>query len=214
MKITILNSTADHPVNTWLKKWIQKHQNNHQISLVRSKQEIDKGDILFLISCSELIAKQDRERYKKTLVIHASDLPKGRGWSPHIWEIIHGADEITLSLLEAVDEVDSGDIWKKIKVNIPKTALYNTINALIFDAELELMDFAIEKFSTIKPQKQNDEINPTYWPKRKPEDSEVDVSKSIAEQFDLIRVCDPNRFPAFFFIDGKKFIIKIEVADE
>lgn len=214
MKITILNSTADHPVNTWLKKWIQKHQNNHQISLVRSKQEIDRGDILFLISCSELIAKQDRERFNKTLVIHASDLPKGRGWSPHIWEIIHGADEITLSLLEAVDEVDSGDIWKKIKVNIPKTALYNMINALIFDAELELMDFAVANFNTIKPQKQNEDINPTYWPKRKPKDSEVDVSKSIAEQIDLIRVCDPNRFPAFFNIDGKRFILKIEVADE
>ena len=214
MKITILNSTADHPVNTWLKKWIQKHQNNHQISLVRSKQEIDRGDILFLISCSELIAKQDRERFNKTLVIHASDLPKGRGWSPHIWEIIHGADEITLSLLEAVDEVDSGDIWKKIKVNIPKTALYNMINALIFDAELELMDFAVANFNTIKPQKQNEDINPTYWPKRKPKDSEVDVSKSIAEQIDFIRVCDPNRFPAFFNIDGKRFILKIEVADE
>ena len=141
-------------------------------------------------------------------------MPKGRGWSPHIWEIIHGANEITISLLEAVDEVDSGDIWKKIKVNIPKTALYNMINALIFDAELELMDFAVANFNTIKPQKQNDDINPTYWPKRKPKDSEIDVSKSIAEQIDLIRVCDPNRFPAFFNIDGKRFILKIEVADE
>ena len=103
MKITILNSTADHPVNTWLIKWIEKYQNYHQISLVRSKHELIGGDILFLISCSELIDKQDREKFKKTLVIHASDLPKGRGWSPHIWEIIHGADEITLSLLEAVD---------------------------------------------------------------------------------------------------------------
>ena len=214
MKITILSSTADHPVNTWLIKWVEKYQNNHQISLVRSKHELNGGDILFLISCSALIAKQDREKFNKTLVIHASDLPKGRGWSPHIWEIIHGANEITLSLLEAVDEVDSGDIWKKIKVNIPKTALYNMINALIFDAELELMDFAVANFNTIKPQKQNDDINPTYWPKRKPKDSEIDVSKSIAEQIDLIRVCDPNRFPAFFYRDGKKFILKIEVADE
>ena len=214
MKITILNSNAGHPVNTWLKKWIQKHQNNHQISLVRSKQEIDRGDILFLISCLELIAKQDREKFKKTLVIHASDLPKGRGWSPHIWEIIHGANEITLSLLEAVDEVDSGDIWKKIKINIPKNALYNKINALIFDAELELMDYAVANFNKIKPQKQNNDINPTYWPKRKPEDSEIDIYKSIADQIDLIRTCDPNRFPAFFYRDGEKFILKIEAIDE
>ena len=214
MKITILNSTADHPVNTWLIKWIEKYQNYHQISLVRSKHELNGGDILFLISCSELIDKQDREKFKKTLVIHASDLPKGRGWSPHIWEIIHGADEITLSLLEAVDEVDSGDIWKKIKINIPKTALYNKINALIFDAEIELIDYAVANFNKIRPQKQNDDINPTFWPKRNPKDSEVDVNKSIADQIDLIRTCDPNRFPAFFYRDGKKYILKIEVADE
>ena len=149
MKITILNSNADHPVNTWLIKWIEKYQSNHQISLVRSRRELGGGDILFLISCSELISKQDREKFNKTLVIHASDLPKGRGWSPHIWEIIHGANEITLSLLEAVDEVDSGDIWKKIKINIPKTALYNKINAFIFDAELVLMDYAVANFNKI-----------------------------------------------------------------
>ena len=214
MKVTILNTTADHPVNAWLNKWVQKHQNNHQISLVRSKQEIDRGDLLFLISCSEIIAKHEREKFKKTLVIHASDLPIGRGWSPHIWEIINGANEITLSLLEAADEVDSGDIWKKVKINIPKNALYNEINALIFDAELELMDYAVANFDKIKPQKQSSNINPTYWSKRKPKDSEIDVFKSIDEQMDLIRICDPKRFPAFFYRDGKKFILKIEVADE
>jgi methionyl-tRNA formyltransferase len=117
-------------------------------------------------------------------------------------------------LLEAVDEVDSGDIWKKIKINIPKTALYNKINELIFDAELELMDYAVANFNKIKPKKQNNDINPTYWPKRKPKDSEIDIYKPIANQFDLIRICDPNRFPAFFYIDDKKFILKIEVADE
>ena len=103
---------------------------------------------------------------------------------------------------------------KKIKINIPKTELYNKINALIFDAEIELIDYAVANFNKIRPQKQNDDINPTFWPKRNPKDSEVDVNKSIADQIDLIRTCDPNRFPAFFYRDGKKFILKIEVADE
>lgn len=214
MKITILSSTTNHPVNAWLNKWIEKYQNNHQVSLVRSKHELDGGDILFLISCSELIAKQDREKYTKTLVIHASDLPKGRGWNPHIWEIIRGANEITLSLLEAEDEVDSGDIWKKLKINIPKTALYNEINALIFDAELELMDYAVDNLKQIKPQKQNNEITPTYYAKRKPLDSEININKSIDEQFDLIRVCDPDRYPAFFYINGRKIILRLEADYE
>jgi len=213
MKITILNTSEEHPINSWLKVWVKKYQATHEIQLLRSKKELVEGDILFLISCSEIISKHDRAKFKKTLVIHASDLPKGRGWSPHIWEIVSGAELITISLLEAVDKVDSGDIWKKIKINIPKTALYKEINQFIFKAELELMDFAVEKFTQIIPTKQP-EIESSYWPKRMPKDSEIDIYKSIDEQFDLIRVSDQERFPAFFYKNGKKFKLKVEKVDE
>lgn len=213
MKITILNTSEVHPINPWLENWVKKHQAKHEIQLLRSKKELIEGDILFLISCSEIISEHERARFKKTLVIHASDLPKGRGWSPHVWEIINGAKQLTLSLLEAVDKVDSGDLWKKVKINIPETALYKEINELIFDAELGLMDFAVENISQINPSKQS-AIEPSYWPKRMPKDSEIDVYKSIDEQFDLIRVCDPERFPAFFYKNGKKFKLTIETIDE
>ena len=53
-------------------------------------------------------------------MIHASDLPKGRGWSPHIWGLINEAQQITISLLEAVDKVDSGDIESNVEL-IKKT---------------------------------------------------------------------------------------------
>lgn len=214
MKITILNSSEAHPINSWLKCWIKKQSNKHEINLVRSKDELDGGDILFLISCSEIIKAEDRSKYQKTLVIHASDLPKGRGWSPHIWEIVNGANEITVSLLEASDKVDAGDIWHKVKVKVPKTALYDEINEILFGAELLLMDYAVENFETIKPEKQSLELDPTYWPKRSPKDSELDIEQSIEQQFDLIRVCDPNRFPAFFYRNGKKYLLRVEAVDE
>ena len=132
MKITILNTSGDHPINSCLEVWVKKHQGIHEIQLLRSKKELVEGDILFLKPCSEIISEHDRAKFKKTLVIHASDLPKGRGWSPHIWGLINEAQQITISLLEAVDKVDSGDIWEKIKINIPKAALYKEINQLIF----------------------------------------------------------------------------------
>ena len=214
MKITILNSSENHPINSWLENWIVKRSSEHEISLVRNKASLAGGDILFLISCSEIIGAVERAKFKRTLVIHASDLPKGRGWSPHVWEIVNGAKEINLSLLEASDKVDSGDIWHKIKIKIPSTALYDEINRLIFDAEVTLMDYAVEHFETINPKKQNENVEPTYWPKRTPKDSELDIKQSIYKQFDLIRVCDPNRFPAFFYRNGKKYLLKIEAADE
>jgi methionyl-tRNA formyltransferase len=212
MNISILITSIDNPVNTYIDKWVEKNK-NHQISIIHSKEELTSGDILFLISCSDIISKLERSKFMKTLVIHASDLPHGRGWSPHVWEIINGATDITLSLLEAEDKVDTGDIWKKTIVSIPKTALFDEINELIFNAELELMDFAIANYNTIKPMKQSN-IDSTYWPKRSPKDSEIDVNKGISEQFDLIRICDPDRFPVFFYKNGERFNITIKKGNE
>lgn len=212
MRITILCSDALHPVNAFLQSWITQHNDQHQINLVRSKSELSQGDLLFLISCSEIVTEADRQPYSKTLVIHASDLPRGRGWSPHIWQIIDGATVITLTLLEAVNKVDSGNIWKKIQVTVNKDALWDEINHLVFDAELHLLDFAVENFETIEPESQSTAIEPTYHPRRSPADSRIDPKKSIEDQFDLIRVCDPDRFPAFFEMHGHKYNIRLEKA--
>lgn len=209
MKITVLCSDALHPVNAHLHAWMSTHQ-GHKIDLVRSKSELSQGDLLFLISCSEIVSETDRRPYTKTLVIHASDLPRGRGWSPHIWQIIGGTSSLTLTLLEAANKVDSGAIWTKLEVNVAKDALWDEINLAVFDAELQLMDFAIENFEAIEPQAQSAAIEPTYYPKRSPADSQIDAKKSIEEQFDLIRVCDPDRYPAYFELHGHKYTIRLE----
>ncbi len=215
MNITILCSSSLHPVNKWLNLWMEENSKNHSINFVRSTQELGSGgDILFLISCSEIITQEMRNIFRKALIIHASDLPKGRGWSPHIWEIIDGASEVVLSLLEVGDKVDSGDIWQKLKVHISKTDLYDEINRKIFDAELLLMDFAIDNFEKIKAYKQDISVNTTYFEKRTPEDSELDIKKSIEENFNLLRVCDPSRFPAFFYHEGTKYKLYIEKDDD
>jgi len=137
MKITIVCSDALHPVNAYLQSWIAAHKDQHQIDLVRSKSELSHGDLLLLISCSEIVTEADRQPYSKVLVIHASDLPRGRGWSPQIWQILDGATTLTLTLLEAANKVDSGDIWKKLEIAVKKGALWDEINHLVFTVELE-----------------------------------------------------------------------------
>lgn len=210
MRISFLCSDKQHPVNEHLLKWVEQQQDAHQIELVRKKSELSGGDILFLISCSEIVGVTDRSTYKASLVLHASDLPQGRGWSPHIWQIIAGAEEVTLSLLEAEDKVDSGRIWGKVKFPVPKHALWDEINERLFDAEIGLIDFAVREFKNILPTGQDPSIDPTYFPRRSPADSQLDPAQSIASQFDRIRVCDPNRFPAFFELHGMKYKITLE----
>lgn len=189
-------------------------QATHTVELVRKKAEARGGDILFLISSSEIVAAEDRALYKACLVLHASDLPKGRGWSPHIWEISRGAESITLSLLEAEDKVDTGRLWKKIYIPVPRYMLWNEINHLLFTAEVDLIKFAIDHFDTVEPIPQSTELEPTYYSRRAPDNSKIDPNKSIVDQFDLLRVCDPIRFPAFFEHLGHRYVLKIERIDE
>lgn len=214
MKITLLCSDTKHPVNAYLRAWMNTQQGLHEVELVQRKSELDGGDILFLISCSEIIDAKVRDKYSATLVLHASDLPKGRGWSPHIWEIVNGAEAITLSLLEAEDKVDSGRVWKKLDIPVPKHALWDEINQLLFEAEVELINFAVKNFGTASPVLQKSTDDASYYPKRTPADSRIDVDKSIAEQFDLIRVCDPSRFPAYFEYLGMRYTLKLEKTHE
>lgn len=212
MRISIVCTSVDHPVNPYLEKWIAAQGNEHEISLVRSKHELTGGDLLFLISCAELVSQEDRDRFSSTLVIHASDLPKGRGWSPHVWQILEGAERLCVTLLEAGDKVDSGDIWSQVWVDVPKHALWDEINHAVFDAELTLMDYAVSNFSGVSPRAQASNVTPTYYARRRPEDAQLDPEKSIAEQFDLIRVSDPNRFPVYFELHGVRYFLRVEKA--
>lgn len=50
---------------------------------------------------------------------------------------------------------------------------------------------------------------PSLYPKRTAKDSELDITKSIESQFDLLRIVSNEEFPAFFYKNGKKFVLKI-----
>ena len=209
MKIVILCSSPDHPINKVLCNWKKTMTlKGHEILIVRNKEQLQEGDILFLVSCHEILSSNERNKFKKALVLHASDLPDGRGWSPHVWQILEGANKITVSLIEASDEIDKGKIWLKEKFNLDGHELFCEINEKLFATELSLMTQAVNNFDNITPQEQV-KNNGTYYRKRVPDDSELDPSKSILEQFDLMRVADHERYPAYFHHRGKKYYLKL-----
>ncbi len=210
MKISIINSDSNHPINPFLNNFIDELKSHHELSLVRLQSELDNGHILFLISCVEKISPEVLQNFNKTFVIHASDLPQGRGWSPHIWQLLSGAEEVVLSMIEASPEIDSGDIWLKEKIQIPQDALWDEINEILFSSEIELMRYAVNNYKTLTKSVQAPEVEPTYFRKRKLSDSKIDVNKSIEQQFNLIRACDPNRYPAYLELYGSKYKLVLE----
>ena len=86
--------------------------------------------------------------------------------------------------------------------------LIDEINDRLLKTELSLMDFAVANFNNIIPKNQDEKVA-TYYSKRSPEDSRLDPNKSISEQFNLLRVCDPARYPAFFEMNGFRYQITI-----
>lgn len=214
MKVTLLCSDNKHPVYPYLRAWREANKDKYKISLISDLDKLqERGDILFLVSCTEIINAEKRKMFKHALVLHASDLPKGRGWSPHIWDIVSGKNELMVSLINAEDNVDTGDIWKKISIKLKGTELYDEINKLLFEAEVKLISWACANILKSKPKSQESgDFN--YYRKRTPEDSELDINKSIKDQFNLLRVCDPNRFPAFIKLDDQKFKVILEKYDE
>ena len=69
MKVSVLCSSTTHPVYPHLEQWVRGAAANHNVELVRQKSELTGGDVLFLISCHEIISAADRQKYGTTFVI-------------------------------------------------------------------------------------------------------------------------------------------------
>jgi len=207
-RVSILCSDPAHPVNTALSDWARRHAESAQVEILRRAADLRGGEFLFLVSCQEIIPKSIRDLFRYTLVLHASDLPRGRGMSPHVWQVLEGASTIQVTLLDAEDGLDTGSIWHQLPVGFDGTELYDEINRKVFDAELELMSWALLNCERATPRTQQGESS--YYRRRVPEDSRVDPTRPIEEVFDLLRVADPERYPAFFELRGKRFRIRID----
>ena len=205
MIVDVLCSDNTHPITPFLIEWKRHLPAKVDCKIFSKKNQLREGKLLLLISCAEVLSAAELSKYDICLVLHASDLPLGRGWSPFIHEIRSGKSSLVVTLLEAATEVDTGRIWAKRYIDIPRNALFHESSEILFTAEIELINYAIENLNTgiIKPSEQSGKS--TYFERLTPKDSELDINLSIAEQFDKMRSCDPDRFPCVFEIRGRRF---------
>jgi len=50
---------------------------------------------------------------------------------------------------------------------------------------------------------------PSYFPKRRPEDSELDLNEPLGKQINLLRIADNDAFPVFFKYGDEEFLLKV-----
>lgn len=207
MIITLL---TDDP-NSWIIPYVIKLYNilksEHDIIHIYKHSDIRNGDILFLLGCTKIFKKLDNNKHN--IVIHESNLPSGKGWSPLTWQILEGKNKIIFSLFEAINKVDAGKIYLQDSITILDTDLLYEIKDKQGKKTIDMVINFINNYDLLINNGKEQYGLETFYKKRTPKNSELDINKSIKEQFNLIRVCDNERYPAFFYFNNVKYKIKI-----
>jgi len=177
------------------------------VTLARDQADIGEGDICFMLGCTQIVLSENIAKNRHNLVVHESDLPFGKGFAPMTWQILEGKKDIPICVLEASDEVDSGAIWLKAEISLKGHELCDEWRTLQGEKTVELCLECVDRYAFIKPQAQTGES--TFYSRRTAESSELNIHKSLAEQFNLLRVVDNERYPAFFTINGKSYRVEI-----
>ena len=103
--------------------------------------------------------------------------------------------------------MDSGKIILKKKFTIKPYDLYDEIRKKQSQSNIDIIKDFLKIYPKIKFKKQIGK--PSYFRRRTTKDSELNINKSIKSQFNLMRINDNKEWPSYFYINGKKFIIKI-----
>src|SRR5665213_1085767 len=104
MRITIV---VDNPKSWFIpfaKQLRDRLQRFGEAVILPSAAEIQAGnEVAFLLSCETKVPLDILARSRHNIVVHASDLPKGKGMSPLTWQVLEGKNSIPVSLFEAVE---------------------------------------------------------------------------------------------------------------
>lgn len=165
------------------------------------------ADIACYLNCLRIVPAGERARFRHNLVVHASDLPRGRGWSPLTWQILEGADRVMVTLFEAVDELDAGPIYLQHELRFEGHELIDELRAMIDAATRELLLRFVHQWPNVVARPQQGQ--PTSYARRRPADSRLDVDRTLRDSFDQLRVVDNERYPAFFEHAGHIYELRI-----
>ena len=201
--------------NDWLRQYLSNDFNFREdinVSNFYEEKEIKEFDVVFVLGFTRILKKDFLQANDLVLLVHESNLPLGKGFSPLQWQILEGKNKIVFSLLEASEEVDSGDIIEQMECNLDGTELYDEIRSKQAKLTFELISRFIRNYPNYKKKKQYGKS--TYYRRRKITDSELDINLPIKDLFPLLRIVNNKDWPSFFRINGVKYIIKIYREDQ
>ncbi len=171
----------------------------------------NKLDIGFVMGWQRLIPKEILETFSTGVFgMHGSadNLPIGRGRSPMNWALIEQRKHFFTNIFKYDPGVDSGDILDTFVFSIQPTDTSETMHFKNSLAMKTLINKNINNLlnGEIFLKKQKD-LDPTYYPKRSPQDSLIDWQKDIFQLDAFIRAVTYPFNGAFSFLNEKKLTI-------
>lgn len=146
-------------------------------------------DLLLTFAYGQILSEKVLSLGKyKPLNLHGSLLPKYRGASP-IQCAIRNGDKITgISLMEMVKEMDKGDIYSEVEVDIDENDNYTTLNDKLSQAALTLVKQALPLYFANKlfGIKQDDNLA-SYCTMIKKEDEHLNLELTCYDFINQIR---------------------------
>lgn len=183
----------------------------HQAHWAHDANHLTRGELCFFLSYSRIVPRSVLVRHQHNLVVHASDLPRGRGMSPLTWQILEGTNKIVVTLLEAEDVVDTGVIYLQTHLDLDGTELLPELRNGIARATKALcMQFIDDYPSVVAQAREQTGEKGSLYRRRGFKDSQVDPFKSLEQQFNLLRVVDNECYPAWFEYRGRRYVLYIE----
>lgn len=185
----------------------------HRVRAIHRAADLRRGDFALILNFSEILRPRQLALHRHNLVVHASALPKGRGSAPISWQILNGARKIPVTLFEAAEKVDSGPIYLQGVVQLDGTELIDEVRTGVADTTIRLCRTFVDKYPGILKRARAQRGTPSFFPTRSRADSRLDPRKTLAAQFNLLRVVDNEAYPAYFIFRNTKYILKIYKAE-
>ena len=149
------------------------------------------------------------------LNMHGSLLPRFRGRAPVNWAIIHGETETGATLHYMTEKPDNGDIVAQTAVPIlPDDTAREVFDKVTVAAEMSLHDALPALLAGTARRTPQDLSRGSYFGGRKPEDGNIDWSKSATEIHNLVRAVAPPYPGARTMLDDRPArILRTRVLD-
>lgn len=186
-------SDADSWITPYVEKLAEELQSMKHDVICRHDFDLKHVyDLCFLLSFSKIVSARDLQRNK------------------HItWQILEGKNCIPITLFEATAKVDAGQIYLQKEMHFKGTELVHELRHVQGTVTQQLCLEFVSRYPAILQTARAQRGEETFYPRRRPVDSCMDLDKPLRTQINLLRVVDNERYPAFFDYEGERYYLAV-----